>query len=114
VTSPHPPPPWQPQWSLGDRLRKVRRELQWSQEELANAIGVKPTTLGAWESGRNSPDDPVYLARKIEIITGVPAAWLLGVHERTAEMEQVSPPTQPMRAVPPTGESRSSRSVPCR
>lgn len=70
-----------------------------SQEELAEAIHVKPSTLAAWESGRNSPDDPVYLAKRIEILTGVPASWTLGVEEPTAEMDETIPPTRPMPAV---------------
>jgi len=68
-----------PSWSLADRLRKVRRDEGMTQEEMAHALGVKPVTLGSWESGRNRPDDVVGLASRIESLYGVPAAWLLGV-----------------------------------
>lgn len=73
------PPRWVPTWTLGDRLRKIRRDLGLDQHELAAELGVKPSTLSAWESGRNTPDDPVGIARRLEEITSVPAAWTLGV-----------------------------------
>jgi putative transcriptional regulator len=36
-------------------LRKRRRELDLTQEELASAIGVDATTIRNWEAGRNPP-----------------------------------------------------------
>lgn len=70
---------WMPEWTLADRLRKIRRERHLSQDEFARLLDVKPTTYGAWETGRNSPDDVIEMARRVEKATGVPAAWTLGV-----------------------------------
>jgi transcriptional regulator with XRE-family HTH domain len=76
----NPPPPGQlPEWSLADRLRKIRRDRHMTQEEFAHELGVKAVTLAAWESGRNRPDDVLELAVAIERRFGVPAAWTLGV-----------------------------------
>lgn len=71
---------WVPEWSLADRLRRIRRELGLSQEKFAELLNVKPPRYGAWETGRNHPENVVDLARRIEAMTGVPAAWTLGVY----------------------------------
>lgn len=68
-----------PQWTLADRLRKIRRDRHLTQGRMAAALGVKSVTYGAWEAGRNRPDDVVAVARHIEELFGVPAAWTLGV-----------------------------------
>lgn len=68
-----------PQWTLADRLRKIRRDRGLTQEQMAQEIGVKPVTLSAWEAGRTRPHDVVELAGLIEQRFGVPAAWTLGV-----------------------------------
>lgn len=70
---------WVPQWSLADRLRKIRRDSHLSQEDFAHALGIKPTTYAAWEIGRNQPERPVELAMAIQDAFDVPAAWTLGV-----------------------------------
>jgi len=69
-----------PQWTLGDRLRKVRRHVvKTEQREFASLLGVSKETYTAWETDRNMPKDVVAIARRIELLTGVPAAWMLGV-----------------------------------
>lgn len=69
-----------PEWSFGDRLRKVRREVaQLDQNEFADTLGVGRQGYAAWESGRTSPRDIVALAKRVELATGVPAAWMLGI-----------------------------------
>lgn len=73
---------WVPQWSLADRLRKIRRDSHLSQSDFANAIGVKPTTFAAWEAGQNQPERILELADAIEAAFDVPAAWLLGLMDR--------------------------------
>jgi transcriptional regulator with XRE-family HTH domain len=68
-----------PEWSLADRLRKIRRDRHMTQDEMAHRLGIKPVTYSAWEAGRNRPEDVVQLASLIESRFGVPAAWTLGV-----------------------------------
>lgn len=68
-----------PQWTLADRLRKIRRDRHLTQEEVAAALDIKPVTWSAWEAGRTRPHDVVELATRIELTYGVPAAWTLGV-----------------------------------
>lgn len=68
-------------WSLGDRLRKVRRLMDLSQDEFAQKLGVGKPAYVAWETDRNFPQNIVAVARRIEMLSGVPAAWTLGVSE---------------------------------
>lgn len=68
-----------PQWSLADRLRKIRRDRHLTQEQIAHELGVKAVTWSAWEAGRTRPHDVVGLAGSLEQRYGVPAAWTLGV-----------------------------------
>ena len=73
-----------PQWTLADRLRKIRRDRHLTQEQIAREIGVKGVTWSAWEAGRTRPHDVVELAGLIERRFGVPAAWTLGVLSQSA------------------------------
>lgn len=68
-----------PEWTLADRLRKIRRDRHLTQEQMAQALGIKAVTWAAWESGRNRPEDVVQLANAIERELGIPAAWTLGI-----------------------------------
>src|SRR5690349_9007322 len=68
-----------PQWSLSDRLRKIRRDRGLTQEQIAQDLSINPPTWSAWESGRTRPHDVVGLAVAIENKYGVPASWTLGV-----------------------------------
>lgn len=40
---------------FGKRLRKLRRSVDITQEELADKVGVSPTFIGQLERGANSP-----------------------------------------------------------
>ena len=68
-----------PQWTLADRLRKIRRDRHLTQHEIAEQLGYKDVTWSAWESGHNRPQDVLDVAVKIERRYGVPAAWTLGI-----------------------------------
>ena len=37
---------------MGVRIRQVRRERGWTQDELANAVGVSRSAVAQWETGR--------------------------------------------------------------
>lgn len=68
-----------PEWTLADRLRKIRRDRHLTQDQMAVALGVKAVTWSSWEAGRNRPGDVVQLANAIENRFGVPAGWTLGI-----------------------------------
>lgn len=42
----------------GALLRKLRRERKWSQQELAEALGVTLVSVARWENGVNRPNRP--------------------------------------------------------
>lgn len=44
---------------MKDRIRKIRKELDLTQQEFANKIGIKRNTVANYESGRNDPVDAV-------------------------------------------------------
>lgn len=41
---------------ISDKIVRLRRRYGWSQEELANRIGVSRQAVFKWESGVNMPD----------------------------------------------------------
>jgi transcriptional regulator with XRE-family HTH domain len=53
---------------LGTRIRKRRQELQLTQEELAERVGVNRSSVTNWERGRHFPQR--YLGR-VEAVLGV-------------------------------------------
>ena len=42
---------------LGEQIRKYRRQKDYSQEKLAELLGVKRHTVDAWERNRSTPDE---------------------------------------------------------
>ncbi|MCI8957240.1 MAG: helix-turn-helix transcriptional regulator [Eubacterium sp.] len=44
---------------MKDRIKKLRKSLDMTQQEFANRIGVKRNTIGQYEIGRNEPIDTV-------------------------------------------------------
>ena len=68
-----------PTWTLGDRIRKARLTTGKNQREFAPLIGVKPGSLAAWEADHSVPRNVLAVARTISRVTGVPAAWVLGL-----------------------------------
>jgi len=44
---------------MHERIRKLRRELDLTQEKFAERIGIKRNTIATYESGRNEPVDSV-------------------------------------------------------
>lgn len=73
-----------PQWSIGDRIRLVRRDMNMSQAEFAELLGIGAKALSAWESGYNRPGDVATLAVQLERVTGVDRMWFMGWGDPTA------------------------------
>lgn len=67
-----------PVWSFGDKVRKARSVAGMDQRQFATAISVGHGSLAQWETDRARPRDMAAVARRIEMLTRVPAAWLLG------------------------------------
>ena len=42
--------------SLGENIRKYRKQLEWTQEQLADRLGVSYQSVSRWESGAGYPD----------------------------------------------------------
>ena len=68
-------------------MRKARRRAGMTGADFADALGVSQSALGQYETDRATPRDVVDLAKRVEDLTGIPAAWLLG-------LDPVEPPTQ--------------------
>lgn len=72
-----------PQWTTGDRLRRVRRDTGLTQSGFAERLGVGTQRYSAWEGGRNQPplEEFVTVAKRIELAFGVPVSWTLGLDD---------------------------------
>ena len=68
-----------PEWTLGDRIRKIRVQEGYTQDEFAAHIGAKSSSLKQWETDRSRPRDLVAIANRIQMLTGVPATWVLDI-----------------------------------
>jgi transcriptional regulator with XRE-family HTH domain len=73
-----------PEWTIADRLRRIRRETGLTQEAFAERLQLKGQRYSAWESGRNHPPATVFvsLAERIEETFGVAVEWTLGLEMR--------------------------------
>ncbi|WP_084508364.1 helix-turn-helix domain-containing protein [Nocardia pseudovaccinii] len=72
-----------PEWDFADRIRKVRTIAGMDQKAFAEALDVTAGSYAGWEAGRSKPRDPVSIAKRMELLTSVPATWVLGLHEET-------------------------------
>ena len=60
---------------LSDKIERLRKIKGWSQEELANQIGVSRQAVFKWESGINKPDlDKI---KKLVVLFNVTYDYLL-------------------------------------
>ncbi|WP_181723249.1 helix-turn-helix domain-containing protein [Nocardia gipuzkoensis] len=76
-----------PAWEFSDRLRKARQTTGLDQKAFAENLGVTPGSYAGWESGRSKPRDQVAVARRVELLTNIPATWVLGLYEETPRPE---------------------------
>lgn len=70
-----------PEWTFGDRIRKTRLSVGMDQRTFAENIGATASSLATWETDRVRPRDLIAVAKRIELLTRVPASWLLGLYE---------------------------------
>lgn len=70
--------------NVKDRIKKIRRELDLTQQEFAERIGIKRNTIANYETGRNDPVDSVIslICREFDVCE----EWL-----RTGEGEMFKP-----------------------
>ena len=71
---------------MNNRIKKLRRELELTQEKFGARIGVKGNTVAQWESGRNDPPDSAitFICKEFD----VNEEWL---RNGTGEMFKPSP-----------------------
>jgi transcriptional regulator with XRE-family HTH domain len=76
---------WEPTIDFALRIRALRKEYgrhlghKVDQYEMAELLDVPVGTYKGWESGNSKPADLVGMAKRIEAVTGVRAAWILDV-----------------------------------
>lgn len=61
---------------FGDRLRKLRDEYGFSQEQLGNKTNLSTSTIGMYEQGRRQPDNETLV--KLANVFDVSVDYLLG------------------------------------
>lgn len=69
-----------------NRVKELRKQNNYSQQKLANALNVHQTAISQWETGRTSPD--LEIAAKMAELFNVTIDYLLG---HTDKRESVSP-----------------------
>lgn len=72
---------------IGDRIRQIRLDLEWSGEKMAAELGVSQETVSNWEAGRNK--FPLERLLKMAEVTGFPASYILG--EETVHPDWAKP-----------------------
>jgi transcriptional regulator with XRE-family HTH domain len=87
--STHPSSDFVPEWTDGDKLRKVRRHLGLTQDEFAARLGVNAATYTAWENDRNRIKNLKAVARRVKQMTGTPLWWWF-------DTEPPNPPGAPL------------------
>lgn len=70
---------WVPQWTFADRIRKARQSVEMDQKTFALNISKTPSAVAQWEAGNSKPRDIVNVAKSIEMLTRIPASWILGL-----------------------------------
>lgn len=72
-----------PEWTVADRLRRIRRDAKLTQEAFADRIGLvgHHQRYAAWETGRNQPpmSEFIVIAKRIHLAFGVAPEWTLGL-----------------------------------
>ena len=69
--------------NIGERIKQLRLERGWTQETLANLLGVSRLAVARWETGERRPRKK-YLDKLAEVF-GIPMEELLGVELKSKE-----------------------------
>lgn len=72
--------------SIADRIQTARKNSGYTQKDLARVLAVNPTTVSAWEVGRNEPS--IDMLKKIASVLGVTFEHLAGIESesKTADL----------------------------
>mgnify|MGYP004609389425 FL=1 len=74
---------------LSEQLKIIRKANKFTQQELADAIGIERSTYASYETGRNKPD--VILLSKIAKVFGVSSDFILEIDTTVPlNMEDIS------------------------
>ena len=82
--------------TLGEKLQKLRKTRGWTQEELAEQVGVSRQSLSKWESDGALPDTANIIV--LADLFGVTTDYLLRAGERAASAKEPVPAAQPVPA----------------
>src|SRR5262245_3706260 len=88
----------EPPEAFGERLRRLRRAKEWSQQELAARIGVRPNRISKYETGTCEPGLDVL--RRMPQVLGRSADYLLTGQEATPEPDPLSALWPVLRTLP--------------
>lgn len=71
---------------LGERIAKARANRGYSAPQLAQRLGIKPSTVDRWESGESAPR--ANRINQLAGVLGVPLLWLLAGANLPPSFEQ--------------------------
>ncbi len=93
--------------TFGDRLRKLRKQLDMTQEQVAKNLNIVRSTYAYYETGKTCPDfnTVVRLARLFNVTTD----FLLDADTATPTLQDPSTPIYKPSAQPPLGNEWSLR-----
>ena len=71
--------------SFSDRIRKLRQDMDITQSELANKLGITTTALSFFESGSRIPN--IEVLKNMAVIFGVSSDYLLGLETSNKDLK---------------------------
>ena len=71
--------------NIGSVIKKYRKELGYTQEEMANRLGVTTPAVNKWENGNSNPD--IELLAPIARLLHISLDILLSFHENLTDLE---------------------------
>ena len=71
--------------NIGSVIKKYRKELGYTQEEMANRLGVTTPAVNKWENGNSNPD--IELLAPIARLLNISLDTLLSFHQNLTDIE---------------------------